>query len=102
MAEEPRGRQTAAGCRTVGRSDRGEVRSLLVHAGGLVVAVLGARVAVGRAAALGCSRRGGARGVLVRTGKGASQEAALARLTWTGTTVVDDIGDAASLILEAR
>ncbi|MEC8494231.1 MAG: D-glycero-beta-D-manno-heptose 1,7-bisphosphate 7-phosphatase [Planctomycetota bacterium] len=44
----------------------------------------------------------GARGVLVRTGKGASQEAALARLTWTGTTVVDDIGDAASLILEAR
>ncbi|MEE2939572.1 MAG: D-glycero-beta-D-manno-heptose 1,7-bisphosphate 7-phosphatase [Planctomycetota bacterium] len=43
----------------------------------------------------------GARGVLVRTGKGAAQEAALDALRGAGVEVVDSIGDAASLILEA-
>lgn len=44
----------------------------------------------------------GARGILVRTGKGAAEEAALARRSDAGSAVVDGIGDAASLILDAR
>ena len=41
----------------------------------------------------------GARGLLVRTGKGAAEEALLQRVP--DAVAVDSIGDAASLILEA-
>lgn len=44
----------------------------------------------------------GARGILVRTGKGAAQEAALDRVPGAEPAVVDGLGDAAALILASR